>query len=562
MALSISAAARRQITNGLTAFSAGTLCFIRRWYDLEHLQPRGLDYFRTGPPTLTLLEATVVASMILAAALWAAWYVVQRSGAKWLRTLAYGTFLLMLMYPIESVRRYWNTQTEHFDIGSNFALWLVETLLAAGVVMVLRGNLRILYSARRATLLLLLLLPALMIDFSTNHLSAEQPKDYAPLPPATVLPAHKLPGQRVVWVIFDELDQRLAFERRPQDLKLLELDRLRSESVSGEHALESATFTAIALPSLISGRMFSNAQALDARTLKLIPQGSNQSVDWRNEPNVFTRARALGMNSALSGWHHPYCRIFGDQLVDCFAMGSTHSTTALAEETEADKDGLWKTVGVLFAWKLPTIVNMVTGRAASPDDLRDEVIQQGQQKQYFEIRDHAYRYAADPRIDLLLVHFPTPHMFPIYNRREQNFHITPGLDYFDNLALVDRTLGELRRTIEQTGLGDRTTILVTADHGFRPGNWFGRIGWTEEIDRASERQPPSTVPFMLKVGGQSQKATVETPFCNVAAEDLVLAVLEGNIRTSRDAAAWLSQRAANESRVEAVTAKVGTRAAP
>ena len=46
MALSLSPAARRQLTNGLTAFSLGTLCFIRRWYDLEHLQPRGLDYFR------------------------------------------------------------------------------------------------------------------------------------------------------------------------------------------------------------------------------------------------------------------------------------------------------------------------------------------------------------------------------------------------------------------------------------------------------------------------------------------------------------------------------------
>ena len=54
MALSISPAARRQLTNGLTAFSLGTLCFIRRWYDLEHLQPRGLDYFRSAPENLAL----------------------------------------------------------------------------------------------------------------------------------------------------------------------------------------------------------------------------------------------------------------------------------------------------------------------------------------------------------------------------------------------------------------------------------------------------------------------------------------------------------------------------
>src|SRR5580704_2610433 len=102
MALSVSPATRRQLTNGLTAFSLGTLCFIRRWYDLEHLQPRGLDYFRSAPESLAFLGSTIVAALLLAALFWGAWRMVERSSAPGLRQFARVGFLLVLMYPIES----------------------------------------------------------------------------------------------------------------------------------------------------------------------------------------------------------------------------------------------------------------------------------------------------------------------------------------------------------------------------------------------------------------------------------------------------------------------------
>ena len=38
----------------------------------------------------------------------------------------------------------------------------------------------------------------------------------------------------------------------------------------------------------------------------------------------------LGVNAALVGWHHPYCRVLGDELARCFAIPSSHSTTALS----------------------------------------------------------------------------------------------------------------------------------------------------------------------------------------------------------------------------------------
>jgi Type I phosphodiesterase / nucleotide pyrophosphatase len=556
MALSFSPAARRQLTNGLTAFSLATLCFIRRWYDLEHLQPRGLDYFRSGPASLALLGSTIAAATLLGAVFWGAWRWVEHSSLPWLRLSAQIAFLVVLMYPIESVRRYWNSQTDTFDIGSNVSLWAIEVILAAGIVALLLGSRRILMPARRVALLLLLLLPALIIDFVTNRLGAEQAEMYVPRPPASLLPSRGARSPRFVWVIFDELDQRLVFERRPGYLELPELDRLRGESVSANHAVETATFTAIALPSLISGRIFSSARAVDASTLEVVPQGSTQAVDWRSEPNVFTRSRSLGLNAAMVGWHHPYCRVLGDQLVDCFALPSFHSTAALAEEARASRDGVWRTVAWLFEWQLVNLRDMFRGGDdPGSERFRDAEIQLAQQQQYFQIRDHAYRYAADPRIDLVMLHIPAPHLLPIYNRRKGNFEITTDLDYFDNVALVDRTLGELRRAIEQAGLSDRTTLLISADHGLRPGAWIGRMGWTEELDRLTERQPPETVPFILKLAGQKQPIRVERPFSNVAGADLALAVLGSKVTTPEQAAAWMNQRASGEAPTQAAASR-------
>lgn len=543
MALSISPPARHQLNNALIAFSLGTLCFIRRWYDLENLQARGLDYFRLKPPGATLLISTICSAVLLAAIIWAGWFWVERRGTPGLRKLAQAVFLLILIFPIESVRRYWNSQTDNFDWGSNIALWVVEIILAAGLIAFLLGNRRVIRPARRAVMLLLFLFPALMIDLLLNHLSAEQANFYDPLPALAMLP-HGSEAHRVIWIIFDELDQHVAFDRRPADLELPELDRLSRESMVASQASQTSMWTAIALPSLISGRLFTNAQALDANDLLLLPDGATQRVSWRGEHNVFSRARELGVNTAIVGWHHPYCRIIGDEVTHCFAMPSTHSTAALAQEAHAEEDGILKTMASLYRRQYQNAADMLHS-ADEPGSLwlRDREIQRDQQQQYFRIRDAAYREAVDPRIGLLFVHVPAPHLLPIYNRREKNFTLRGPLDYLDNLALVDRTVGELRQQLEKAGLWYNTSILVTADHGLRPGAWVGRMGWTPQLDQLTRREAPKYVPYILKVAGEKEHVDLETPFSNVVSADMVLALLRGEVKSNAQAAAWVNQQA-------------------
>jgi arylsulfatase A-like enzyme len=177
--------------------------------------------------------------------------------------------------------------------------------------------------------------------------------------------------------------------------------------------------------------------------------------------------------------------------------------------------------------------------------MKDAYLQKQQQREYFQIRERAFRDALDPRIRFTLLHFPTPHMYAIYNRFRRDFTLDSNIDYLDNLALVDRTLGELRAELQTTGLWDQTSLLITADHGFRPDMWRGRYGWTQNMERISAKGPSQLVPFILKLAGQKDHVVVDRAFSNIVSSDLAMAVLGGQITAASQAADWLERRAGN-----------------
>lgn len=141
----------------------------------------------------------------------------------------------------------------------------------------------------------------------------------------------------------------------------------------------------------------------------------------------------------------------------------------------------------------------------------------------------------------MFAHFPTPHPFAIYNRQRRDFTLSRTLSYADNLALVDRTVGELRRVLEQAGMWQSTTLLITADHGFRPDMWRDRQGWTPELERLTGGRQTPLVPFILKLAGEDRGLVYEQPFSNVVSGDLIVAILKGQIQRASDAAEWLDQ---------------------
>src|SRR5712692_7242392 len=148
MALPVTAAAMKsQWKNLLVAVSLGHLMFVRRWYDLEHLQAKALDYYRGVAADDTLAAATLAASLLLAVVFRVSWLWVERHPSRFRVTLGHCAFLTMLVLPLETMRRFWNVESGRYDWFTNLSLFTVEGLLAAGIVLRLGGSMRILETA-------------------------------------------------------------------------------------------------------------------------------------------------------------------------------------------------------------------------------------------------------------------------------------------------------------------------------------------------------------------------------------------------------------------------------
>ena len=536
--------AQRPLRDALFCLSLGSLCFIRRWFDLEILQEPSLDFYRTSPRDPKLMIAVISGSLMLACVFWVAAQAVRRADNRRLTAAARCVTLMIIVYAFESMRRYWNSEFRLIDWSSNGIVIALEFALAMGGGMALIGDRRIFDAGRTMVLLAGLLAPALLIDFAWGHPPTDKAAFQA-LPGLPLLakrpPRNQHPAPRVVWLLFDEFDQHLAFDERPSGLDLPVLDRMRRESLVANRVLQTADATVLAVPSLLSGEAFERIDYTDARTLLVQPRQQRESP-WRDQPNVFEQARQIGANSSLVGWQLPYCRLIGDLLAHCFDQPGGHPPSALLREIEASESSFGDTLEFLFFMQFENLLDLFRplGAAVSPD-IRDTFVQRRQLRQFLAIRDRAQQEVADASMDFVFVHFPTPHLFAIYDRTHSDFAVRPDTSYLDNLALVDRTVGEIRRTLEQRGEWESTTLMVTSDHALRPAMWHNRHNWSPQFEQLIGPGASRTVPFILRLAGNHDGAVYEPSVSNVVTAQLSLAALRGDVSTPQEAVAWLSE---------------------
>lgn len=313
--------------------------------------------------------------------------------------------------------------------------------------------------------------------------------------------------RRVVWLVFEELDQSLTFEARPIGLELPELDRLKRESLYADAARPPAGTTEVSMPALITGRPVVAAVPVSANDLQLT-FADGKTARWSAHPNVFSRARVLGYDTALIGWHLPYPRILGRSL----GLADWRPSVAY-EQTRGD------TVGQALRnqW----------GSLAPPAHVRRLSAQR-----FAELGDLAIRTATDGRFGLVLLHLPLPQPPGIYDRATGrltpwNFTGEEGA-YLDNLALADQVIGELRRGLERARLRDRTWIVVSSDRWWR-------------ASKRDDGQVDHRVPFLVRPPEGGRTAYVDSAFSTLGTHDLVLAILRGSIGDTAAAVTWLAR---------------------
>lgn len=326
---------------------------------------------------------------------------------------------------------------------------------------------------------------------------------------------------RVIWIIFDELSQTIAFGNRPPGLELPNLDRLKRDSFYGSSAVAPADSTEISMPSLILGQQVIEARPEGPGVLRVRTTSGNQTLAWSSMPNLFDRARELGFNTALVGWFHPYGRLLNHSLTQCYwtagwLNAGVEEPTNPQPLVSAIGDRLRLQLAALpLAGHLPAISPLV--------NLRRQKIEQ-----FSWLRDHAVQIVSDPAIGLALIHVPIPHPPAIYTRTGGRFTAEGRIGYLDSVALVDQTLGQLRRALEQAGLWDRTAVLLSADHGWRTYHWRGNPEWNVEEEAASH-EDTAGVPFLLKLPGQTSGMVFDQRFNTIVTRQLITGILSGQL---------------------------------
>lgn len=512
------------------SLSLTNLCFMAVWPQLisQSLNPQA-QYARYRFNGYVAILINVLALTFI---FWITITLIRRYGNEKTMKVARWAFLLFLILPVHAVIK---TQMPAFAINSpDFFFGSIKRILVSVLLIAPVAFLLFRFHAYLVKFFSIALLVMCPFAFWTLGKSVYLMTRFAdkPSPPITAASGEVSP--RILWLIFDEMDQRIAFAERPPGLLLPELDRLRDESVYASNAYPPSTQTLMSLPALISGRLVSSAYVASPSDLLLTFDESEDRVNWSDQPNIFSEARKLGRNTALVGWYHPYPRMIGDNLNYCVFEDNKElplSLTLLNQLRDA-------------AASLPMLSGM-----SNFEDMEFAGLRKGEEGRrryradmYQRMMNEALKFATDPEIGVALVHWPVPHAPVIYNRHKQDFKWGKGTSYMDNMALVDRALGELRREMESKGIWEKTIVLVTSDHPLRPKNWEDRLTGVDETEaELISRKADPRIPFVLKLAGQKHGALYDKEFNTVLTQDLFLALLNGEISTAESVSDWMDK---------------------
>lgn len=254
--------------------------------------------------------------------------------------------------------------------------------------------------------------------------------------------AHPMAKQRVVWINFSGLDSDVLFSKRPSSHRFPAFDRLAAQSLVFNNAVPPGGHMIKSTPALWLGEKVAYSKPLSHDLLQVRTQGNPKAQSIARLPHIFETAMNAGAKTAISGFYHPYCRLFAGFYDHCenltFARMRLRPSRGFADALTSQ----WRTLSPY--WR-----RMVYAEA------------------FRQSRDTAVRIANDPRYNFVAIHFPLPHMPAIFDSQTKTIRPTGiGLSYYDNVAASDQALQGIMDAMKSSGEWDRTAVLVTSSYGW------------------------------------------------------------------------------------------------
>ena len=312
---------------------------------------------------------------------------------------------------------------------------------------------------------------------------------------------------RVMWIIFDELDRTAVFDNPPKGFEFPAFKSFASQSTDFTNVSQAGDQTIIAVPSMTIGKKVLSAKPKKNNRLDLsLSIDTEEKVQWKDSNTVFSDIYDTGANIGIVGWYFPYCRLFNKYLRTCKQV---HLGTSEIEEGLP----IWESVKHKLAAINPFFrrVNAITA--------------------FETLATHSLQAAKNPELDFIFIHLPLPHQPTIFDAEFGKF--TPinfrSNGYYHNVTAADLFFSKLRLALEEADLWHNTSIILSSDHDWRA---------PEIISGTRDR---GKIPFFVKTKAQKKGLKNNAQLSATIMKRVLIGLANGEISNSLSFKLWLQK---------------------
>ena len=315
--------------------------------------------------------------------------------------------------------------------------------------------------------------------------------------PAPAAAATPRTHPRLVWIVFDELSFDQLYGHRAHDLNLPAFDALRSQSTLFTATQPIGAKTVKIIPSLLSGTVVDDIRFGFNNSLKVHFVGRHGWHPLDGSGTLFADAQKQGWRTAAVGWYNPYCTVYARAIDDCYAMNLDRIDGDMAQ-----RNGFWRNV-------YSPLAQMVREIKAPERDDRNSCTYDVRHRldTFLDLKQHADTVLRADQADFVFLHLPVPHSPNIWSRAADDYTTFCDSSYLDNLALADRTLGQIMAQLQASPRWNDTTLIVQGDHSWRMYLWNNMPAWTSEDDQISRSGFDPRPAVLIHRAGQTTPAT-------------------------------------------------------
>lgn len=323
-------------------------------------------------------------------------------------------------------------------------------------------------------------------------------------------------GPRVIVIFFDYWDYHYTFVRHPDFVKTPNIDKLTKISFNGHDVARASSKTFTAIPSVLSGHRIDYAKRIGGDRLLTQFAAEYYPRIWNEQTTMFSDARKAGYNvGVVATAFHPVCRIFPQYISRCVIDDHPFDYEYKSIFNRLD-DVVTHTL-----WQVPPIRRIL---------FKDRKTFHSHWGIHLKLSNiNSLKNAStDPNISFIYSHLFIPHAPNIWNSIKKEYmyeNEDDPLNYFHSIVFLDKVIGELRRSLEKSGLWDKTALILTADTG-NVGSQVG-IGPRDYAKWGYDKK--NRVPLIIRLPKQTHRVDLDRRVSIQTLREVVQKIMSGKL---------------------------------